>query len=172
MKQQIPFFLFVVLMINACTIVEIEDNQDSENGVITLTQGAIIGTGTIPTETSDFTNFLHGQGSKTWTAEEFSIEGMDGFLNCRLDDQVTLNSDGTYLYDGGERLCGAEDNQRIRTGIWSYNADSHELILEPGSDQEVIGTVKHLTNNELIITSRYESRLFGSFEVSGRYYVE
>lgn len=167
-KYSIIYFVSLIMLTSACSIVELDESADADRDGTTISE-VDLGSATTPDEVSLFAQMLHGNGSKTWVASEFSIEGMTGFLDCRLDDVITLNADGTYEYDGGTNLCGLEDDQRIRNGNWSYNFETTELILEPNSDMESVAKVISLEGNILTVTGVYENDILGSFDVSGRY---
>ena len=163
------YCISLILLISACSIVELDDapmDTGVDGGSISEVD---LGDATTPDEEGVFAQMLHGSESKTWIASEFSIEGVSGFLDCRLDDVITLHANGTYEYDGGRDLCGAEDHQRIRTGDWSYNFETTELILEPDSEMRAVARIVSLEGNILTVTGVYENDILGSFDVSGRY---
>ena len=172
MKPTIKTLTILTLaLLVGCDIVELED----ENNVITddvqdISSSQVnLGDGTLPGDANTLGQLLHNNDSKTWVASEFTIEGLSTFLGCRLDDTITLFSDGTYSYDGGENLCGADDDQRVRSGNWTFNFDTSELIFEPGTSAETSATIVTLDNDILTFTGIYQSTLFGSFDVEGRY---
>jgi len=128
-----------------------------------------LGNGSIPADAATFGAYLHNNASKTWIANQFSIEGMDMFLSCRLDDEITLFSDGTYAYDGGDDLCGADDNVRERNGTWVFDAANLTVTIDPGSEFETTARVVTLQNDLIVLESAYVSDLFGTFDIAGRY---
>lgn len=163
------FLVGLLILTQACSIVELdEETQDVTDQSEPLSE-VDLGTSILPTEEEMFAELLHDGDAKTWLSSEFSIEGIGGFLDCRLDDVVILKADGTYEYDGGRELCGAEDNQRDRTGNWSFDFADQELIFEPGSDEESRVKLVSLEGNLLTFTGVYENDIFGSFDISGRY---
>ena len=83
-----------------------------------------------PLSSLELTEYLHGGSSKTWKATAFSLMGVINLQKCRLDDVITLKSDQTFQYDGGEDLCGREDNLRLRSGKWQVSEDGQKLIFE------------------------------------------
>ncbi|MEM8893603.1 MAG: lipocalin family protein [Bacteroidota bacterium] len=168
-KSTIMYFVSFVVLASACSIVEL-DEEPNETQLDGGTPSEVdLGGENTPEEEIVFAQMLHGADSKTWIASEFSIEGMSGFLDCRLDDVITLYADGTYEYDGGNNLCGLEDNQRIRRGNWSYNFETTEVTLEPGTNLESTARVISLEGNILTLTGVYKNDILGSFDVSGRY---
>ena len=61
--------------------------------------------------------------AKNYKTSRFSWDGIFAMLgshDCRLDDEMDINIDGTYLYNGGSSLCGNEDDQRLKTGIGTW----------------------------------------------------
>lgn len=170
MKLLIQLSLMFTLLLGSCTIVQVdEETLTSNDDDDAVTDGVDLGSESIPSDEDTFGQMLHNNSSKTWSAIEFSIEGMSAFLTCRLDDSITLSSDGTYLYDGGQDLCGAEDDIQIRTGSWSFDFATHELILEPGTENEASAIVMTLNDDVLTFTGVYESDVFGDFDIEGRY---
>ena len=63
-------------------------------------------------------------------ATSFALLGILNTQKCRLDDQIVLNADGTFQYDGGSKLCGREDNKKIRTGKWHVTDSGKKLVFE------------------------------------------
>jgi hypothetical protein len=154
----------------SCDIVELDpdndpdmDKGDSSTGIVNR------GSEVIPNDSTDILTLLHGNGSKAWEAEEFSISGLNFFQGCRLDDQIILSNDGTYSYDGGEILCGAEDNQRTRSGSWELDFSTTRLIFDKGTALEYSADLITLENETVVLSGIYVNDLFGTFNVEGRY---
>ena len=109
------FSIFVLLVltifVGSCELVELEQAP-------TIGEESIVGPTTVPAGESEFLMMFANNGSKTWSATGFTLIGLEGFQDCRLDDKITINSDGTYAYDGGELLCFGGDNDRFKTGTW------------------------------------------------------
>ncbi|WP_422361669.1 lipocalin family protein [Reichenbachiella sp.] len=146
----------LVLVISACSVVEVE-NMDNENSEINFES-------TFPNSAIDVNAYLLGGASRTWTTLEFTIDGVDGFQNCRLDDQIQLNSDKTYDYDGGDMLCGAEDDQKLKSGTWEVDVDNRTLTFDAGTDREGIFHIESLNAEEIVVRSQYYS-----WEVLGKF---
>ena len=127
------------------------------------------GSGNITSDPEEFAVLLHNNGSKVWSAEQFNIEGLGMFLQCRLDDAITLSSDGTYQYDGGQNLCGGEDDIQDRSGSWEFNVANRTLTFDRGTALETTGRLVTLEENLIVLEGQYISDLFGSFDVVGRY---
>ncbi|MEM9337302.1 MAG: hypothetical protein AAGA66_01130 [Bacteroidota bacterium] len=162
--------VFGVFLLVGCNIVELEENSPAtESDPINDSSIVNLGDNDLPSDAATLAQMLHNNDSKTWAANEFSIEGLSSFLSCRLDDTITLFSDGTYTYDGGESLCGGEDNERNRTGNWAFDFETQALIFEPGTTEESTATLVTLDAGLLTFTGIYQSNLFGSFDVEGRY---
>lgn len=155
MNHLIRLFL-LALAISACSVVEVED-IDNENAEINFDS-------TFPNSAIDVNAYLLGGESRTWTTLEFTIDGVNGFQNCRLDDQIQLNSDKTYSYDGGDMLCGAEDDQKLKSGIWEVDVDNRILTFDAGTDQEAIFYIESLDAEEIVVRSQYYSwQVLGKF---------
>lgn len=155
MNHLIRLFL-LALAISACSVVEVED-VDNENAEINFDS-------TFPNSAIDVNAYLLGGESRIWTTLEFTIDGVDGFQNCRLDDQIQLNSDNTYDYDGGDMLCGAEDDQKLKSGTWMVDVDNRTLTFDAGTDREGVFQIESLNAEEIVVRSQYYS-----WEVLGKF---
>lgn len=158
--------LSLSILVSACGIVSLEDDQPADQPDVTNVE---LGSGGLPTDAEAFGQMLHNNDSKVWSAEEFTIEGFDGFLDCRLDDTITLDSDGTFSYDGGTLLCGGEDDTRNKTGNWSFDFTDKLLILEPGTANETSAKIITLETGLITMTGIYDSDIFGLFDIAGSY---
>ena len=127
------------------------------------------GSENITADPEEFAVLLHNNGSKIWSAEQFTIEGFNMFLQCRLDDAITLSNDGTYQYDGGQDLCGGEDDIQDRSGSWEFNVANRTLTFDRGTALEATGRVVTLEESLIVLEGQYISDLFGTFDVVGRY---
>ncbi|MEP5611521.1 MAG: hypothetical protein ABJP45_04695 [Cyclobacteriaceae bacterium] len=159
-------FLTILTVAAACSIVDL-DNEDLTNPGNNSSQ-VDLGSGSIPDDEASFLQMLHNNSSKVWTAKEFTIEGFDNFLNCRLDDTITLNSDGTYSYNGGGNLCGGED-VREKTGNWVIDFSEGLLIIDPNIGSETSAKIVTLETGLVTLTSMYTSTVFGVFDIAGSY---
>ena len=129
MKNSIFILAFTGLAFYSCDVIELS------SGVETPSDNDIIqGPQTVPGDQTLFLDFLHGEENKSWEASGFTIAGITGFQDCRLDDQIVLHEDGTYEYNAGNFLCGAEDNQSSRNGTWSLNFSQSSIIFQVGDD--------------------------------------
>ncbi|WP_420582007.1 lipocalin family protein [Reichenbachiella sp.] len=154
--KNLSILLWMGLVLCACSVVE-EGQMDAENSAINFD-------GTYPNSAIDVNAYLLGGESRTWTTLEFTIDGVSGFQNCRLDDQIQLNSDKTYDYDGGDMLCGAEDNVKLKSGTWEVDVDNRMLTFDSGTDHEAIFHIESLNAEEIVVRSQYYS-----WEVLGKF---
>lgn len=159
-------FLSLLVLVTACSIVELGNDEQIDGTDLSQVD---LGSGDLPTESAVFGQMLHNNSSKIWRADEFTIEGLTGFLDCRQDDTITLSADGTYTYDGGTLLCGGDDNTRNKTGNWSFDFENKLLIIEPGTDNETSAKVVTLETGLITMTGIYTSDIFGIFDVAGSY---
>lgn len=104
---------------------------------------------------AEFEQLFHGGSEKVWAGEAFTLAGFNGFQDCRLDDQITINSDGTYLYDGGNTLCGAEDNEQTRNGTWRIINDGENIIFDEGTNREYQADVVGLVQDSITLSGDY-----------------
>ncbi len=160
------FYLHVILagfFLAACDVVQLEqlNATDSEDG--SLTEDELQGPSTVPSTAEEVLSLLHNGTEKAWEAEGFTIFGMSGFLSCRLDDNMILAADGTYRYDGGVVLCGAEDNTRFKEGTWELSDDLQTITFVEGSETfraDLMG----LTTDQITLRGNYQG-----LEVNGVY---
>ena len=104
--------MWSILMLS-CDIVEVTPDQNPNGSGGNSSDMINRGSEIIPADSVEFAALLHGNSSRVWSAEQFTLAGLNVFQSCRLDDQIQLINDGTYSYDGGDLLCGAEDNQQF-----------------------------------------------------------
>lgn len=148
--------LSLIGFVTACSVVEVE-NMDSEDTEINFD-------GTFPNSSIDVDTYLLGGESRIWQTLEFTIDGIDGFQACRLDDQVQLNSDLTYDYDGGSMLCGAEDDTKLKSGTWEVDVDARILTFDKDTDREAIFYIESLNAEEIVVSAKYYSwNVLGKF---------
>lgn len=117
-----------------------------------------------PATIEEVNEFLHSNQEKTWNAQTFTLAGLEGFQNCRLDDTMILSADGTYRYDGGTILCGAEDSQRTKTGSWKILNGGRRILFDEGTSNAYSAEVVSLESKKIILKGTY----FG-LEISGSY---
>ncbi len=117
-----------------------------------------------PETVEEVNEFLHSGEEKTWKAQTFTLAGIEGFQNCRLDDTMVISSDGTYKYDGGAMLCGAEDSQRTKSGTWRILDGGLSILFDEGTANAYTAEVRSLDNNRIILRGTY----FG-LEINGTY---
>jgi hypothetical protein len=146
MKKFQYVLIAACLTIFSCSVVE--DGVEPEEMVVDFDNA-------FPSNSADVNNYLRSLNGKSWRATQFTIASMDGFQACRLDDVITLNSDFTYDYDGGTLLCGAEDNQKIKSGTWTIDNDTRMMQFDKGSDHEVEVYIESLTETELVYSTSY-----------------
>ena len=129
MKNSIFALIVLGFTFYSCDVIELS------SGVETPADNDIIqGPQTIPSDQAQFLEFLHGTESKSWDATGFTIAGISGFQDCRLDDQIKIFADGTYQYNAGSLLCGAEDNQSTRSGTWTLDLAQSSIIFQIDGD--------------------------------------
>ncbi len=149
----------------ACDVVNLDvppqDPNDQNNGPVA---SPVTGPTNTPSSEADFLNLLVGDSARTWQANQFSLEGISGFQNCRLDDSMTLLPDGTFTYDGGQNNCGGED-QSSATGTWTLDFDNARIDFTMNGES-FGGTVTGLTEGELVITGSYIGlQIVGNYQV-------
>ena len=112
---------------------------------------------TMPTEvTSDEDQFkllIHGVEKNEWIAKEFTLEGLLGFQDCRLDDTMTLRQDGTYEFDGGVMSCGGDD-VLVRSGVYIQDYINKRLIFDEGTSDEVVMQINGLDQGVIAVSGQ------------------
>lgn len=154
-----------LITLAAAIIIFAACNENEDESPSNGTADATIGEAEIAASDSvDFKALIDGGSSKVWMASAFTLAGSTTFTSCRLDDEMTLNSDGTYMYNGGINLCGAEDNQQIKLGTWALDFSEKMLLFDAGTQDEADALVIGLTENEIRLRGAYMS-----MEVRGVY---
>lgn len=176
--------MFLIILSYGCALVELDEQvagntSDPIDLEEPLEESRVdLGSQTIPDDAAIAAEFLHGETSRRWDAIEFVVRGMgiSRSLDCRLDDFITLFADGTLEYESGQWACGgAESNAIDRNGQFSItNADPQDFQVSftnidgfEGSTFE--GSVVTLEEGVLVLTSSYQSSIFGNFVITGRY---
>ncbi len=144
----------------SCQLVEIQNDEGSTADPTAVIQGP----SQIPADQETIAFYLHKGNTKSWKAQGFTTAGISGFQECRLDDVIILKADGTFEYDGGDFLCGAEDDQRLKSGIWEINLSEGVLIFNKGGQLEYRAVLVGLEQNAVVLAGSY----FG-LEIKGVY---
>ena len=144
------FLITLLFLVSSCDVINL-DTPPTDDPVDQNV--SVSGPNTLPADQDTFLNYLRGNNGKTWNASQFTLQGMDGFQNCRLDDAMTLGNDGNYQFDGGNVSCGGEDQGQAQ-GTWNLDFENSRLSFVLGGDTfqgEVVG----LTENTLVIRGTY-----------------
>lgn len=149
---------FTVLAFCSCKVVELESESTNE-------VNEIIGSTAIASNDSlTMVTYISGTMTKSWNTSEFTLMNATNMTSCRLDDIMIFNTDGTYRYDGGSNLCGAEDNQKVRIGQWVLDHINKRIIFDKGRTHEYVAQIIGLDDNEIRLKGSYFN-----FEVRGKY---
>ena len=141
---------FIGLYTAGCQVIELgpELNEAENNQTIE-------GPRNTPTSLEQFQEYLFGTDSKTWQASGFTLAGISGFQNCRLDDRIEIRADGTYEYQSGDQLCGAEDQLRQRSGNWSLLFEERLIQFETGTGETFEALILGLDPQNIVLSSSY-----------------
>ncbi|NJO01940.1 MAG: hypothetical protein HC880_09830 [Bacteroidia bacterium] len=153
------FLLIIWWMLPACNVVELETPPDDTN---VNNNSSISGPTTLPSDEAIFLSFLTGPNGKTWEAGQFTLQGLSGFQDCRLDDKMTLNPNGNYIFDGGTISCGGEDRSAAQD-TWQIDFANRRISFALGN-QTFQGTITGLSETMLVIQGTYLG-----LEVKARY---
>lgn len=153
MKKSLSFILFNVLVFSftSCELTTLDEpGAEMENEIMEVFEPQ-----TVPSTIAEFETMFHGNSQLTWSATSFTLAGFEGFQNCRLDDMIIVNADGTYEYDGGDVLCGAEDSQQNRTGTWEIMDNGNNILFDRGTNREYTARVNGLDDNTISLSGEY-----------------
>lgn len=145
---KIAFLFLLWAFLPACNVIEL-DSPTSNSGDNTLVSGPT----TLPTDEATFLLYLSGSNGKTWKTSQFTLQGFSGFQNCRLDDQMILETNGNYQFDGGNISCGGEDQAQAQ-GTWQLDFVNNKLTFVLGGET-FQGEVTGLTESSLVIRGSY-----------------
>ena len=116
---------------------------------------AFIEPATLPATVDEFESEFHGGSQKAWRALSFTLAGLEGLQDCRLDDVMLIDAAGTYQYDGGENLCGAEDTEQTRTGTWEITGDGRSITFDSGTVREYTVEVNGFEGDVISLSGQY-----------------
>jgi len=155
-NQNVIFSLIMVIFLTtfSCGIVSIEEKAPG----ITFSES-------FPPDLTSFNTILTNGSNRTWNVTGFSFGESTNFQNCRLDDSLILKNDGTYDYNGGNELCGAEDNSQFKTGIWEADFDSRTIYFDKGTGNEIEIFIESCQESKVVFSSKYFGmKVLGQFE--------
>jgi len=151
MKKTLFISAFALLLFTACNESDDEPQDTTDNS-----QEVVIQDGDVEaTDASDFKMLIDNGDEKTWSASAFTLAGQTTFSDCRLDDEMVFNAEGTYVYNGGENLCGAEDNTQVKSGTWEIDYDNRTIIFDKETTNEETAAVLGLNENEIRLQGSY-----------------
>ncbi|MGB0522346.1 MAG: hypothetical protein ACPGJS_05270 [Flammeovirgaceae bacterium] len=159
-------FICLLAFLASCDLVKIKDGGTEETDPL----------GTIPsypTTEAQFTQLFHSNVGHTWEADGFTLAGTEGFLDCRLDDKIILKADatnslvGTYEYNGGTDLCGAEDDQTSRFGTYQIDFANNQVVFDAGTSNETTAKVTGLDETAIVLEGSYLG-----MEIRGKYLIQ
>ncbi|MFT4663052.1 MAG: hypothetical protein ACI8XB_003345 [Patiriisocius sp.] len=140
-------FLALVASLSIVSCSKDEDNDDDNHMEETMSDdGAIV-------NPEDYPELLTGNASRSWRANTFTLMGFS--QDCRLDDTFTFNMDNTYSYNGGDELCGDEDDTINKNGTWTLDENSENIIFDQGTDNEFTAVISTAKEHEIVLTGSY-----------------
>ena len=158
--------LYIIIALSACNSFD----QAAFNDGINAEEVAYTVPTTLPESEIEFSAFLHGNGQRKWIAREFKLVDLVEFQDCRLDDTMSLNQDGTYQFDGGNMSCGGDDVPS-RSGVYRADYANGQLIFDEGTKDEVIVKVSGLDQGVIALSGKVD--VIGvSMTIEGIYTVE
>ncbi|TRX52670.1 hypothetical protein FNH22_21720 [Fulvivirga sp. M361] len=109
---------------------------------------------TFPATLEDFEQAFHGGSALNWGAQLFTVAGMNGFQQCRLDDVMTINDDNTYSYSNGAIRCGGGDVP-TRSGTWNVTDDLRNIVFDQGTADEYTVQVNGFADGVISLSGQY-----------------
>lgn len=134
---------------SSCDVVEFAQTAAEDRASL------IVEPTTLPASEVELEQAFHGGDTRIWQTISFSFANIDGLQECRLDDQMTINADGTYEYDGGNTLCNGADNQRNKTGTWEITNQGKNILFNAGRQDEYLADVTGFDDDLLAISGQY-----------------
>jgi uncharacterized lipoprotein NlpE involved in copper resistance len=146
----------VLITLSAAALIFVACNENEDESPANNTAGGTIDETEITAiDSVNFKALVDGGSTRMWMASAFTLAGLTTFTSCRLDDEMTFNSDGTYIYNGGMNLCGAEDNQQMKSGTWEVDFSEKMLRFDAGTQNETAALVIGLSQNEIRLEGSY-----------------
>ena len=109
--------------------------------------------------------FLYGKTSRKWNVSWFTIEGRSGNLPCRLDDQMTLFSDGSYLYQNISTPCFLGEPMSEK-GKWRLDFFNRKLVFDDLYEANIV----NFGGNKIQLKSVYKGGFIGDFDIEGLFW--
>lgn len=150
MKNLIPALLLSALVVVACSKDDEGPETNSSSNQLSIDAGEILAADSAAMKLS-----IDNGNAKTWATSAFTLAGRTTFTSCRLDDTMEFNADGTYIYNGGSNLCGAEDDEQIKTGTWEIDFQNRRVIFDKDTNLEAIAKVIGQNDAELRLQGSY-----------------
>ncbi len=160
MKNPISsLWLILALLTVSCGVVSLDEQAAGDTIAIDPAQ--------YPENNQTLTTALTDNTSKSWSTTGFNYHIVKRFQACRLDDTITLLADNTYQYDGGDLLCGAEDDTRKKSGTWEANYEGRKLTFDKGTSHEVELYIEEASENQIIVSATYMNvKVVGRYELA------
>ena len=158
-KRDLLLILLIAIFFVQC---DSEENEMPEDKNEEIRNEILFGARIVSGDSLELLNMLHEGGSKTWKTDGFIIEGRTDILKCRLDDQLTLNSNGTYAYDRGDLSCFAGEPQKM-DGQWYLSSSDRKLVF----DSLYVIDLSSLESNRVILEAVYDGGFLGKYDIAG-----
>ncbi len=148
--KRIAFFIAITLSFSSCELAELNEppSDDADMDMVNLPT-------TIPASIEEFEQAFHGGSERMWETASFQLAGFDGLQSCRLDDTMIINSNGMYQYDGGDILCMAEDDTRLKSGTWEVVNGGRGLLFDRDTENEYVADVNGFEDGVIALEGQY-----------------
>ncbi len=154
--------ILLVALATSCDLIELQQPP----AVLRADDMTNSGPLSLPATRNEAEGLFAGNQGKTWQAIGFTLMGIEGMLECRIDDRITIDTNGTFLFDGGDNLCGAEDNKKNRSGEWEINENASEIIFNLDG-KNYTAQITGLVEDTISLSGSYLG-----LEINGLYIVE
>lgn len=154
MKKIFLACIAIATLTTACEIEELDDTQ-AQTPAQSQTDEEVVVTDFTPSSKVEAESILTGQTEREWVTKDFTLAGTSSLTSCRLDDEMTFNSNGSYSYLRGESCGGEDDGSAQRVGSWELNFDTRTVIFDRGTNLEYTANIVGLTDTEVSLKGSY-----------------
>ena len=152
--KKIFLVCIVFASFTACELEELDDMQGQAQTQENSNDQVVVDNLFTPKSKIEAESILTGANQKEWITTSFTLGGSSTVGSCRLDDEMTFNSNKTYFYLRGASCLG-EDTQAQRTGSWELNFDTRKIIFDSGTSSEYTAAITGLTDSEIRLQGSY-----------------
>jgi len=155
MNRIITSCILVSSFFIACEVVDLNESDPIQSINGSQPSSQIEAAPIMAADSNEVASILTGNNIKNWSTTRFTLSGSTRMTNCRIDDNMSFFKNGTFRYDGGDILCGAEDSRRIKNGRWAISFDSKTILFREDNGDEYTATIIGLNDKEIRLRGSY-----------------